>query len=278
MKDMEKAGADLKDKWCVVTGGSSGIGLAYARELARRGASLVLISENGPQLEQARDSLRREMPRERKTPVLTLTLDLGKPGAASEVAAFLDREWIEPYVFINNAGIFSFRPVCETSVPRTSLFISLHVTAVTELSQIMARRMAESGQKGYLLNMSSMSCWTPMPGIALYAATKAYIRVFTRALGYEMRDSGVKVMVCCPGGISTDLFGLPPSLKKLALRLHAIDTPESFVRKALRRLFKGRSQYINGFMNRLGIFFVGIAPARVRMMVKHRMLDRDIRR
>lgn len=94
----------------MVTGGSSGIGLAYARELARRGASLVLISENGPQLEQARDSLRREMPRERKTPVLTLTLDLGKPGAASEVAAFLDREWIEPYVFINTPAYSASDP------------------------------------------------------------------------------------------------------------------------------------------------------------------------
>ena len=61
----------------------------------------------------------------------------------------------------------------------------------------------------------------PMPGIAMYSATKAYIRVFTRALHYEMRDCGVGVTVVCPGGIATDLFGLPEPLKRLAVSIRA---------------------------------------------------------
>lgn len=117
-----------------------------------------------------------------------------------------------------------------------------------------------------------------MPGIALYSATKAYIRVLTRAFHYELRDSGVKVMAACPGGIATSLFGLPPHLVKLALRLHAIETPEKFTEKAIKRLLKGKKQYINGWLNRLSIFVVSIMPTSVRMLIKHKMLDKNITR
>jgi short-subunit dehydrogenase len=193
----------------------------------------------------------------------------------------MDQNWIEPYIFINNAGIFSFGNVMDTPLSKISVYINLHVRVVTELSRIMAKRMGEFEcnwpVKGYILNMSSMSCWMPMPGIALYSATKAYIRTFTRALHYEMRDYGVRVMVCCPGGIATDLFGLPPKLMRLALKLHAVDTPSSFTEKAINKLLKGKKQYINGLLNRLTIFFVGVMPTSVRMLVKHKMLDKGIK-
>ena len=113
-----------------------------------------------------------------------------------------------------------------------------------------------------------------MPGIALYSATKAYIRVFSRALCYELRDSGVSVTIACPGGIATDLFGLSDRLKRLAVSLGVLTRPETFARKAIDRMLKGRKQYINGLLNRLSIFFVAITPTPVRMMVKHRLLDR----
>lgn len=112
----------------------------------------------------------------------------------------------------------------------------------------------------------------------MYAATKSYIRVFTRSLHYEMKDSGVRVMVACPGGIATDLFGLPDNLKRLALSIGALSTPEKFTSKAVTRLMKGKKQYINGWLNRLSIFFVGITPDNIRMLIKHKMLDKGIRR
>ena len=110
----------------------------------------------------------------------------------------------------------------------------------------------------------------------MFCATNAFIRVFCRSLHYELRDYGVKVMVACPGGIATDLFGLPDNLKRLALRLGAITRPEVFARRAVRRLLRGRRQYVNGLTNRLAILFVGTLPTWARMMVKHRLLDRGI--
>lgn len=259
--------------WGIVTGATGGIGPEFCRRLAERGYNLVLVSDREKELVALASALRADF----KTDMLVLSLDLSQEDSPRRVMAWLEENWIEPDVCINNAGIFSFMPMTETTVKRRDLFIQLHVRAVTELSVMMAGVMVKRG-KGYILNMSSMSCWTPMPGIAMYAATKAYIRVFSRALHYELKDSGVHVTVACPGGIATDLFGLPENLRNLAVKIGAIDTPARFTNNAVKAMFRGKAQYINGFLNRLAIFFVGISPGWVRMLVKRKMLDKGIRR
>lgn len=265
--------ADIRGKWAVVTGADGGIGEAFCRELAGRGANLLMVSDRGRNLESLRERLAHDF----KTELRTLTLDLTLPDAARRLMSCLDEFWIEPYICINNAGIFNFSNLTDLSESRRSLYIDLHVRAVTEISVRMAEQIARKGE-GYILNMSSMSCWMPMPGIALYSATKAYIRVFSRALRCEMKDAGVSVTAACPGGIATDLFGLPDNLKRLAVRIGAITTPRKFARKAVGRMLRGKAQYINGGLNRIAILAVGITPERLRMAVKHLMLDKGIRR
>ncbi len=257
----------------LITGADSGIGLCFSRELARRGHPLVMVSNRTGELSAAAQSLSSEF----GVPVSAFTIDLTAPDAAQSLCDILDREKLQPEILINNAGIFSFAPVVETNVRKIGCFIDLHVRAVTELSRLLGAAMAGRGH-GYILNMSSMSCWMPMPGIALYSATKAYIRVFSRALHYELADSGVSVTVATPGGIATDLFGLPAPLKRLAVRIGVLDTPERFARKCLDRMFRRRPQYINGWLNRISIVAVGASPRWVRMLVKRKMLDRGIRK
>ena len=263
----------IKGKLAVVTGASGGIGLEFCKTLARRGADLLMISIDDEPLHAAALSIKEEF----GVATYPLTLNLCDPDAADRIFAYMENFRLTPYILINNAGIFSFRPVTETKESTVATFIDLHVRAATMLS-IRFANFFRSQTDGYILNMSSMSCWMPMPGIAMYSSTKAYIRVFTRALHYEMRDYGVKVMVACPGGIATDLFGLPDNLKRLALRLGAIARPDKFARKAIDRLLRGRKQYINGFTNRLAILFIGILPTSQRMQVKHQLLDKGIQK
>lgn len=262
---------DIKGRLAVVTGASGGIGFCFSRELAKAGCSLLMISNEKEALAERASELRDAC----KTDIYELCLDLTAEDASSKVLQFLDERNLEADYLINNAGIFSFMPVTETSEPKMRRFIDLHVRAVTDLSRAFARRFMVRGS-GRILNMSSMSCWMPMPGIAMYASTKAYIRVFSRALHYEVKDAGVTVTVACPGGIATDLFGLPEPLKKLAVRIGALDTPERFARKALKKMLKGKKQYINGLLNRIAIVAVALTPTPVRMLVKRRMLDRNI--
>lgn len=264
---------NLKGRLAVVTGASSGIGLCFCRTLADMGCDLLMISNQEGLLEQCAEAMAREF----GVMAIPLFCDLTAPDAPARIISFLDDNNLDPDILINNAGIFSFLPVTKTPERKIQCFIDLHVAAVTSLSRDFAIRFARRGG-GYILNMSSMSCWMPMPGIALYSATKAYIRVFSRALHYEMRDDNVHVTVACPGGIATDLFGLPPNLMKLAVRIRAVQTPEKFTRKAVQKLLKGRKQYINGWLNRIAIPFVAAMPTPVRMLIKHKMLDRNITR
>ena len=262
----------LDGKWGVVTGASGGIGLEFCRVLAAEGCNLLMVAIEDKQLEEAAFAIQDSYGVE----ALPLTLDLTRNEAPVRILALLESRKINPYILINNAGIFSFSPVSDTSEAKVDRFVDLHVRATTQLSREFARLMKRNGG-GRILNMSSMSCWMPMPGIALYSATKAYIRVLSRAMHYELKDYGVSVTVACPGGIATDLFGLPDGLKKLAVNLGVLAKPDVFARKAVNKMLKGRKQYINGFLNRFSIFFIAIMPTRVRMLVKHKMLDKNIR-
>ncbi|MDE5652556.1 MAG: SDR family NAD(P)-dependent oxidoreductase [Muribaculaceae bacterium] len=257
----------------VVTGASGGIGLEFCRALARLKHDLVMVSIDDTPLVEAAAAIASDF----GVKTYPLTIDLCREDAPDRIFAFLQNLGLDPDILINNAGIFSFAEVTDIPEAKIDAFISLHVRATTNLSVKFGRFFRKKGA-GYILNMSSMSCWMPMPGLAMYSSTKAYIRAFSRALHYELRDYGVNVMVACPGGIATDLFGLPDNLKRLALRIGAIERPDRFARNAIKRLFKGKAQYINGLTNRLAILMIGMTPRAARMQVKRRLLDRGISR
>ncbi len=251
----------------LVTGASSGIGLEYCRVLAHNGVDLLMVSNQEQELLTYSEEIRQQT----GVKVHTLFLDLATPDAARTLMAHVKSLGLNIDLLINNAGIFSFKKFTETSQERIRLFIDLHVTFVTELTRLMALDMEARGG-GRILNMSSMSCWTPYPGIAMYAATKAYIRVLSRAVGYEMRERGVRITVACPGGIATDLFGLPENLKHLAVRIGAIQTPQKFVVKALKATYRGKKQYINGWLNRIAIVAASVCPTSLRLVILHKLL------
>lgn len=259
---------DLSAYTALVTGASSGIGLEYARQLAVRGANLVMVSID-------REDLDREAKKIVNTSgvsVETICMDLAQPEAANKLYDHCRQKGIQIEILINNAGIFSFQEITRTDPKKIETMLQLHIGTVTRLSRLFATDMCNR-KHGYILNMASLSCWTPYPGITLYTATKAYIRVFTWALGYELRDYGVVATVVCPGGVATGLYGLKPGLLKLGVRLGVLMTTERLVRKALKALFRGKKQLIPGVFNRLLIPLASVMPTSIRLLVKHRLLD-----
>ncbi len=256
-------------RWGVVTGASSGIGLEFARQLAKKRFSLVMISNQEEELTRCAENLRTMYFVEAHA----LFLDLSEPDASDKVTAFLKSRNIVPEVLINNAGIFDFKKVGVLGRKRINLYIDLHMRAVTALCVEIGSMMA-SRRHGYILNMSSMSCWMPMPGIVLYSSTKAYIRAFSRAYRIEMKDEGVSVTVACPGGIATTLFGLSEKLRRFAVRIGVLVTPEHFVKRALKKMFRRKAQYINGGLNRISIVAVALLPEWARVKGKRMALDK----
>jgi hypothetical protein len=261
--------ARLNRRLAVVTGASSGIGLAFSRKIAESGGRLLMISNQANELEEAAATLRADY----AVDVSTLCIDLADRQAPDAVVEAINRIGTTPLLLINDAGIFDFATSNSLSDRRIDLYIDLHMRTIVHLCRRISAMMANAGE-GYILNMSSMSCWMAMPGIAMYSATKAFIHTYSRALRVELLDSGVSVTVACPGGISTALFGLPVNLRRLAVRLGVLVTPQHFARNALSRTLRRRPQYINGWLNRVAIVAVASLPEWFRRWGKRKFLDK----
>ena len=135
---------------------------------------------------------------------------------------------------INNAGIFSFCDILTTPAERIERIILLHDLTVSQLCRLYAADMVRRGVRGHILNMSSYSLWMPFPGLALYSASKAYMRSFSVAFAKEVRDRGIRVTAVCPAGVATDLYGLTPRWQRIGKRLGVLITPDNCVDSPLQ--------------------------------------------
>ncbi len=229
----------------LITGASSGIGLQYATQLARDyHTDLILVSNQKEELER----VAKELTSTYAVRATAHYADLALPDAAEQLYNYCHEHKLEVDILINDAGVFFFNEFVETSMKRIELMLYLHVMTVTKLCRLFGADMVERGS-GYILNMSSMSAWMAMPGIQLYNATKAYIYNFSKSLWYELKPKGVHVTVMAPGAVDTALFGLAPNLRKLAVTLTVSIPPEKLVKKALKKMFKGRKACTPGFLN-----------------------------
>lgn len=247
----------------LVTGASSGIGLQYATQLARDyHTDLLLVSNQQEELHQVAADLAAQY----GVKTIPLYADLSQQDAAEHLHQYCHDNNLVVDILINNAGVFFFNPYCETSMKRIELILNLHMITVAKLCRLFGEDMihrqltaeesaqticGKARQKGYILNMSSMSAWMAMPGIQSYNATKAFIYNFSKSLWYELKPKGVNITVMTPGAVDTALFGLAPNLRRLAVNLTVSIPPEKLVKRALRKMFRGKKADMPGVLNHL---------------------------
>ena len=228
---------NLTNKVVLITGATGGIGGAIARKMKEAGATVVVSGRNTAKLDSEFDDSYVKIP-----------CDLAQEGAAVELVMDAIEKCGRVDVLINNAGVFFFNEYCNTSLKRIELMLQLHVMTVAKLTRLFAADMKER-RSGYILNMSSMSAWMAMPGIQTYNASKAFIYNFSKSLWYELKPYNVHITVMAPGAVDTGLFGLAPNLRKLAVALTVSIPPEKLVKRALKKLFKGKKADTPGFIN-----------------------------
>lgn len=250
--------------WALVTGAGSGIGRCYALRLAALGYNLLLVGNRPEPLAAVRD----EISATGRAEVRTLSLDLARIDAAEALYAHTQQAGIDVDVLVNNAGIFSFLDILATPVERIERILMLHTVTATKLCRLYAQEMIRRGVRGHVLNMSSYSLWMPFPGLALYSASKAYLRAFSVAFAKEVRERGIRVTAICPAGVATDLYGLTPRWQRIGLRLGVLISADSCARRGLNALWRGRRTSVPDWWNRLFIPLCKLLPICVLRPVR----------
>ncbi len=185
----------------LVTGASSGLGEAFAEQLAAAGANLVLAARSEDRLHELADRLRARY----AARVIVRPIDLASAQALTTFAAEIERGDVMIDLLVNNAGFGIFEDVLAASLERQLAQIDVNIRALVTLARACAPAMVAAGRGG-IINVASTAGFQPMPGAAVYAASKAFVVSFSQAFAYELREKNVRVTVVCPGPVATAFF------------------------------------------------------------------------
>lgn len=249
----------------LITGASAGIGREFARQLASRARSLLLIARRDERLIELADELQRKQP---KLIVHIRKVDLVDLAQLQDFLAWLAREKLQIDLLINNAGLGDSGPFAESNPDRNKEMTLVNVTALTLLTRHLLPDMIAQ-RRGGILNVSSSAGFLPIPGSTVYAATKAYVTSFSEALRAELCGTGVSVCALCPGPVVTEFqqvakrAGVQPDIGPKFL----VVTVEQAVRDALAAFEAGRPLIIPGFAMKLLMLIGRLMPLPVFRMV-----------
>ncbi|KAF1056637.1 MAG: putative oxidoreductase [Pseudomonas delhiensis] len=233
-------------RYALITGASSGIGLALAEALARRGQALILVARQRDALE----SIAYELAQRFGVDVLFRVCDLSEPLQLSGLLHELEQSGRQIELLVNNAGIGSSGAFVEQDWSHERQLIELNILALTRLCHAIGGQMVRQGS-GQILNIASVAAFQPGPWMTSYYASKAYVLSFSEGLREELRKHGVKVSVLCPGPTRTAFF------RNASLDTRRIDgskvmmTPEDVAFLALKALARNRAIILPGWRNRL---------------------------
>jgi hypothetical protein len=239
----------------IITGGTEGVGRALAEEFARDGHNLILVARDGAKLARTAAELSRVYPVEIKV----TAQDLSTPEGCAGVEQSVRRFGFYADVLVNNAGIMSSGFFQDEDPATIRRMIDLDVRAVVDLTKRFLPGMLARGRGG-VLNLSSMVGYMPVPYQAAYAASKAFVLSFSKALAYETMGTGVKVSVVTPGVVSTGLHDKAGAKNSRYLLWFPHWTTEEVAKLAYRRFKRGWSVTMPGITNKLGAFVRRFVP------------------
>ena len=218
---------DLTGKTALITGASSGIGVEYAKAFARRGTNLVLVARRKDRLETVAAQIRSES----GVDVAVVAQDLSTPNSAAELEAKIRSTRTQVDVLINNAGFGTSGRFVDEDRYRVRDEISLNISALVDLTAAFLPGMI-ARDFGVVVNVASTASFQPVPGMAVYAATKAFVRSFTEAVWGEIESPNVRVFAVNPGATQSEFFevaggkpsgGLAPTVDVITATMHQID-------------------------------------------------------
>lgn len=244
---------NLKGKTALVTGASSGIGKAFAIELAKKGVHLIITARSENKLQQLADEIRSEY----NVEVQVIPGDLSLKDTPELIFKTVTEKGWEPDILVNNAGFGKWSGFLDTGRETYDEMLMLNINALVKLTHLFIPAMLKN-KAGGVINIASTGAFQPCPYIAVYCASKAFVLSFSEALYGEYHQKGVTVTVVCPGNTATgfqetagaDTSGMPS------------DTPQKVAIEGVEAFMKGKNYKINGVSNYLQSFLPRILPRK----------------
>jgi uncharacterized protein len=246
---------DYLDSTVLITGASSGLGAEFAAQLAARGANLILVARRADRLE----SLKTDLTARHGVTVTAIPADLAASGAASALAAQITTLGLPVHSLINNAGFGSHNLFEDEDAARIHEEVALNVAAVVDLTKAFYDELLRHAS-GALVNVASTAGFQPIPRMAVYGASKAFVLSFTEALWFEAKPRGLKVIALCPGATETEFFNVAGP----EARAGRVQSVSIVVRTALRALDRRSPppSVVTGFTNVAATIAERVMPRR----------------
>jgi short-subunit dehydrogenase len=256
----------------VVTGASSGIGEEFARQLAVRGYDLVLVARRLDRLTALAERLRAA----HRVECVPIEADLANADERDRVCDALAPDRARVEMLVNNAGFGTHGFFHETDLRRELELINVNCAAPVHLTKRLLPWMLER-RRGFIVNVASLSAFTPGPVMAMYFASKAFLLSFSEALWEECRDTGVVVTALCPGPVRTEFQSTAGLSSKARSSGTAPVAVEQVVSAGLEGAFSGKRVVIPGYQARIAAALSSVVP-KGRALKKVRAIQEERRR
>jgi len=242
----------------LITGASSGIGREFARQLAGRASALVLVARRAERLEELREELTKIHP---DLSVRIRAADLLREDQVEELVTWLEGQQVSINFLINNAGSGDRGPFATGDTNRLKEMMQLNIVTLTALTRRLLPPMIEQ-KRGAILNVSSSASFLPIPGMAVYAATKAYVTSLSEALRSELHRSGITVTALCPGPVHTefDQVAVRSGRRDPLAPEFTFVSVEEVVRAGLAAVEQDRANVVPGLTMKLAMLLVRLTP------------------
>lgn len=228
----------------LVTGATSGIGLSFAEELARRKYDLVLVARGEDELRQ----LSRRLEEQHGIDAHPLVLDLATQDSADRLVGQMGQQRID--LLVNNAGFAQFGPFAETDATVELAMLNLNIVTLTRLTKLILPSMIARGS-GRVLNVASTAAFMPGPLMAVYYASKAYVLSFSEALAEELRGTGCTATVICPGATRTGFQERAKMEDSKLVRGRTLLDADEVAREGIEAALRGDTLVIPGTRDKL---------------------------
>lgn len=262
----------LSGRTALITGASGGIGAEIARDLATRGARVVLTARSRDKLEALAAELRAAVGAE----AVVIPSDLGSDDGVTALVAAIEASGLQIDILVNNAGLGAWGPFETMGWEAAAHLIDLDVKALVRLTAHFLPAMKERGA-GHIMNISSFMAFVSCPNFALYGAAKAFVRNFTEALDVELRGTGVRAIAVCPGGTRTG-FSAAAGQELNSLGERSLMTAEAVAKKSVRKMLAGRRTYIPGMVNVVTRYALAVVPRTFRPGLMGRIMAAGVKR